>query len=176
MSKLSRSVSVSLLFLGFALFFAACSDDPPASGCVQDKDCERGSICGVDGACLQQQCTVTGDCGPNRSCYNNVCYRAECVSNEECASFGADYVCLATVCQPPQACTTRQDCQALGKICNAFTGQCVDPPLTCTSDVECVYPEVCDTSDGSCKTETACTADTECEAGKYCDVTSGGSP
>ncbi|MDX9719736.1 MAG: hypothetical protein RBU37_03250 [Myxococcota bacterium] len=156
------------------LLASACGEDAPAVGCKQDKDCERGTICSaVDGKCIAQQCISNTDCGVNRVCYQGSCHRVECVSNEECASFGEGYVCISTICQPPQSCTSREDCAEAGRICNAFTGQCVDPPASCSSDLDCVHPLVCDQESGVCNADLNCTADTDCVEGKYCDVTSG---
>ena len=110
-----------LLSLCFLALFIGCPNSGPVvveeqpddsvGPCTTDTDCGLWElcvqgICATDlcagGACDDNQCTDRNDCDPGMVCINS-----ECVT-------------------PPDSCTSSEDCPA-GTICDAFTGECIDP-------------------------------------------------
>ena len=109
-----------LLSLCFLLFVVACPESGPVvvdqepdnsvGPCTTDTDCGLGNcvfrvfvppIC-VPVALEGNECTDRNDCDPGM-----VCIDSECVS-------------------PPDRCTSSEECPA-GTLCDAFSGECIDP-------------------------------------------------
>lgn len=159
-----------------------CDEDGAAgTACRVDEECAvlaRGWVCDRDaGVCAEVLCNSLDECGANRGCLvesgtlQGKCSPKECFTDADCAGFGAGFVCRGLLCVEISACQSNEDCAPVGKVCNAFQGQCVDPPSACSSDNDCVFPGTCDTGSGQCVS--GCSSDGQCPDAQYCDVTLG---
>jgi hypothetical protein len=55
-----------------------CRDNGCFKACASgDADCEEGTSCDDDGACVPQSCEMAADCGANKSCTDGVCTGSE---------------------------------------------------------------------------------------------------
>ena len=123
-----------------------CDPSTTTCPCGPDDTCEGDLQC-IDGLCLVP-CEFSSECGGNRICVNGKCVvgcdaTVPCPDGYTCGDNGVceldpddpacsetnpcpgGLTCVDGVCQG--GCTTNEQC-AIGEICNAATGTCIDDP------------------------------------------------
>ncbi len=114
---LRRSFEV-LIFLAL---FSACNEEQDGGGtsCLEDRDCERGSIC-LDESCSVQSCESIHDCS-----WGTCLLDLKSCSAKECADIqdGVELFCPAE----------RSFCLETGP----NQGSCILPDLACTGPADC---------------------------------------
>ncbi len=94
----------------------------------------------------------------------DVCQDGACV-----APCTAGSGCLQGLCDEESGrcvdCLTSDDCDP-GKVCNAFSHDCVDPVQGCSTDGDCSGGQHCDTIKGGC---VECLSDGDCAGGALCN-------
>ncbi len=116
-----------------------------------------GKICDFNrGVCTT--CSVSGDCGPGKTCSFGVCTNsAGCSSQNDCGG----QACYQGTCT---SCTRDLQCQSGNRpLCDSNTGLCID--AQCTSATHCSAGAGC--LAGRCG---ACSQNSHCRTGQRCDV------
>jgi Bacterial pre-peptidase C-terminal domain len=129
------------LALFLSVTFSACPSEvqgPEGKGCSVSADCPNAQVC-QDGACTAA-CTEA-------SCGVGLCD----LGTGRCVE-----------------CLTSEDCGGNGRVCNDFTGRCVEDIPACTSDADCLGL-TCDLDKGAC---VECLQDADCGLGVRCDLMS----
>lgn len=130
-----------------------------AGGCVEDRDCGRGTVCG-GGECVRNDCTQSISCPVNQTCLIETGATQGTCTAVECLGFANDPPELQ--CGPDQTCTSDllcadsggpcaspEDCASVKQVCNPTTMRCEVPPDSCVDDWQCVSPQTCGAS-GAC--------------------------
>lgn len=116
--------------------------------CSASNDCEQGLLC-ISSTCIQNDYPVEPTA--------KVCNVIECGSDAECCeNFDRPADCdeVEAACDPSDPFTesicsyAEQYCQC-NEVCNE-NQRCVQPAETCTSDDDCGFSGLCDTSTGAC--------------------------
>ena len=160
-APLGKLPSHFVIFLSalLLLFAAACAGEDPSGGstdnqsgaeCVDDVDCDPGSVCTPSGACISESCDW---CQNDQICYvssNNpegTCSAAACSSDADC---GDNYDCVDGTCSESSSCSSSSDCDE-GEICSP-AGNCIEgnggSTDECQTDTDCDPGESCD--NGNC--------------------------
>lgn len=110
-----------------ALGLAACSksvDTATQGECAGTADCPDGLQC-IDAACVEVQCTTSGDCGfesycdlASYSCLDGCLEDSDCLAGDDCDE-------VARTCVSAGCTDTQLDCQ-IGEVCDRVAGQCVE--------------------------------------------------
>lgn len=123
-------------------------------------------------------CQEDKECGTPTSAYRceaqtGVCY---CRTDEACP--GAQFCNVAGFCQDRSGCENNQDCIDTSTFCDTSSGQCL-PRGRCSSDLQCLLGEVCDTARSrcvmGCRTNGDCSG-TSCRCGDVACSCTGTTP
>ncbi|MCG3172816.1 MAG: hypothetical protein GMKNLPBB_00975 [Myxococcota bacterium] len=150
-----------------------CFQETPA-------DADGGSATPSDGAVVNPgSCISNEECKPDR-----ICVAGKCDAPSTCNATNADTACpvgwecntLSQQCKKTQTgCTADSDCtsQAPKTKCNTATGQCEEPPKTCSPP--CLTTERCNPTTLTCEPggPAGCTSDAMCPPGQKCNTAIG---
>jgi len=149
--------------------------------CVEDEDCEIGTICSEHGECSSEGfCEENGDCREGMLCTDEKHCRSACGVLDDCPD---GFVCNRTYCFN-ERCGKEGICPAGWKIiegslfckpeleCPAgtFPGRCglAGSCIQCITDGDCsVEGEIC-TEDGRCEAKEPCGPDNRCASFEWC--------
>jgi hypothetical protein len=150
----------------------------PSKKCQTDLDCAAGTICDVDGQCVD---------APQVQCGNILCKAYQYCCNKSCGDcmyIWEKRMCNNEICSPAVQCIENTDCKE-GLICDEMK-QCVEPPkvgeqcgnVMCTADEYCCNKSCGDCihkmmgrpcSSTECVPAVQCRFDTDCKVGYICD-------
>uniref|UniRef100_A0A0N4Z4P3 ShKT domain-containing protein n=1 Tax=Parastrongyloides trichosuri TaxID=131310 RepID=A0A0N4Z4P3_PARTI len=126
------------------------------------------------GMCFPVECKVNEHCSGNEICLDNQCILKEinsfCGSNDDCND--KDTVCDvdAKSCSQVQ-CFNDDECFKFGGICNRHINVCVQIPITCNINEDCISTAyVCDTLIQTCVLEDVF-SNYHCREHKHCQET-----
>jgi hypothetical protein len=94
-------------------------------------------------------CQQDSDCGSPTSAFRCELRTGACFCRTDQACPGAQFCNVAGFCQDRSGCETNQDCADTATFCDTASGQCI-PRGRCSSDIQCVLGEVCDTARSRC--------------------------
>ncbi|WP_437952863.1 hypothetical protein WME98_20740 [Sorangium sp. So ce296] len=126
--------------------------------CGNPDDCAEGETCAPDGTCQPGSCDQVLPSGEPLGCVHGyVCEGAgddatcvpatpaACGADADCASLGADYLCVSGICTAPQdQCFDQTQCPVNDK---CVEGKCTP---ACSEDADCPSSYRCDTTLGIC--------------------------
>lgn len=125
-------------------------DDP----CFADSDCRNGTICGVEGFCVEDKCRNSD--GPNACGVGRTCIDGEC--RWICGGAQTPFVCSEpqdaydeeVVCPPEFSCNSRTN------LCSRDGYKGVGPVMGCPTGEYCFEQRVAGSTFGSCKRNEDC--------------------
>lgn len=150
--------------LSLGLLLAGCGGGSEFE-CSEDKACALGSVC-VDGACVEQACATSDQCGIEQYCDSTSTCVDGCQEDADCM-YGDSCDVNTHTCSSGACTDTELDC-AFNEFCGP-DGSCYDAGgyycHDCDSDADCGgNGNIC--LNGYCGV--SCTYDSDCPAGYDC--------